>query len=355
MGIKISALPPVAASTLADVVPANQSGVTSQETLQQVLNLFQANIAVKNPALAATTGALTATYSNGASGVGATLTNSGALAALVIDGVTLAVGDRVLVKNQVSTFQNGIYQVTATGSVVVAWVLQRTTDFDNNPNGEITQGAQIAISTGTANAGSVWIESAPGPFTVGTSPITFIANTGGGAAPSASATLVTTAGSVQTFVGPMANGQVVIGSTGATPVVANLAAGTGITIGNGAGTITINASGGGLATATIAGTTQAAAVNTQYVALNAAQTTVTLPAVYAVGDIVNLVGSTANVAGWILTAAAGDTIRALNATTSAGGTVTSSAQAGCCIEVVCDVANTSWVMRNFVSTILTTA
>ena len=123
----------------------------------------------------------------------------------------------------------------------------------------------------------------------------------------------------------------------------------------GSGSITINATGGGLATVSIAGTTQAAAVNTQYIALNAAQTTVTLPAVYAVGDVVVLVGSTANTGGWVLTASAGDTVRVLTSTTSAGGTVTSTAQAGECIEVICDVANTSWVVRSFVSTVLTTA
>ena len=62
-----------------------------------------------NPCLVATTANLTATYSNGTAGVGATLTNSGTQAALSIDGVTLAVGNRVLVKDQTASLQNGIY------------------------------------------------------------------------------------------------------------------------------------------------------------------------------------------------------------------------------------------------------
>ncbi len=108
-------------------------------------------------------------------------------------------------------------------------------------------------------------------------------------------------------------------------------------------------------TTTISGTTQAAAVATRYIALNAGQTTVTLPSTYAVGDVIALVGSTANTGGWILTANTGDTIRVNNSTTSAGGTVTCTAVAGQCIEVVCDVANTSWVMTSTSSVSLTTA
>lgn len=153
----------------------------------------------------------------------------------------------------------------------------------------------------------------------------------------------------------LTDGQIVIGSTAGAPAAASLSAGTGVSITNASNSITINSTGGGFATATIAGTTQSAVVSTKYIALNVAQTTVTLPAVYAVGDVVALIGSTANTGGWILTAAGGDTIRVNNSTTSAGGTVTCTAVAGQCIEVVCDVANTSWVMTSTSSVLLTTA
>lgn len=150
------------------------------------------------------------------------------------------------------------------------------------------------------------------------------------------------------------NGQIPIGN-GTTYTAATITPGTGISVTNGSGSITLTATGGGLAVATIAGTTQAAAVNTKYFALAAGQTTVTLPAIYAVGDIVALIGSTANVGGWIVTASSGDTIRVNNATTSAGGTVTSAAVAGQTIYLECDVANTSWIMTSTVNTTLTTA
>lgn len=180
-------------------------------------------------------------------------------------------------------------------------------------------------------------------------------NTVSGLATANRAVLTTGATGVPALTSLATDGQVIIGSTAGAPAAATLTPGTGISIANAGNSITISATGGGFAVATISGTTQSAAVNTMYIALNAGQTTVTLPAVYSVGDSIILVGSTANTGGWIITASAGDTVRVLNSTTSAGGTVTSTAQAGESIEIVCDVANTSWVVKSFVSTLLTTA
>jgi hypothetical protein len=133
-----------------------------------------------------------------------------------------------------------------------------------------------------------------------------------------------------------------------------LTPGTGISIANGSNSITISATGGGFGIATISGTSQAAAVNTMYIALNAGQTTLTLPGTYSVGDTIVMVGSTANAGGWIVATAAGDTIRVNNVTSSAGGTVTCTAVAGQVIELVADVANVSWVMVDTTSVLLTT-
>ena len=152
-----------------------------------------------------------------------------------------------------------------------------------------------------------------------------------------------------------ADGQLIIGSTAGAPAAATLTPGTGISIASGSNSITISATGGGFGVATVSGTSQAAAVNTMYILLNAAQTTVTLPGTCSVGDTVILVGSNANVAGWILDAPAGDTIMYNGTATSAGGTITSSALAGQTIEVVCDVQDASWVVVDTVSTTLTTA
>lgn len=181
------------------------------------------------------------------------------------------------------------------------------------------------------------------------------ADTVTGLATANSSALVTSLTGVPTWLGPLTDGQVIIGSTAAIPVAATLTAGTGISITNAAGSVTIAVSGGGFGVVPIAGTTQAAAVNTVYLAMNAGQTVLTLPGTYAFGDTVSLIGSGANTGGWVVTAAGGDTIMYNGTATSAGGTITSSALAGQTVELVCDVANTSWVVVDTVNTTLTTA
>lgn len=119
----------------------------------------------------ATTAGLTATYANGVAGVGATLTNAGAQVALSIDGITLVADDRVLIKNQINTFENGIYVVTNIGSGTTNWVLTRADDY--NQSSEIVYLGVVAITQGTQNAGLVFQENSQGPFVIGTSPITF--------------------------------------------------------------------------------------------------------------------------------------------------------------------------------------
>ncbi len=122
------------------------------------------------PCNVATTANLNATYSNGTSGVGATLTNAGSFAALAIDGLNLAVGNRVLVKDQTTQTQNGIYTVTNAGSGAVAWVLTRATDFDS-----ITQmmiGQAIIVYSGVLNGVTIFILTS-NIISVGTTNITF--------------------------------------------------------------------------------------------------------------------------------------------------------------------------------------
>lgn len=122
----------------------------------------------KTECLAATTTALAAaTYNNGASGVGATLTLTVA-AVLILDGYTPALGDRLLIKNQASAFQNGIYTLTTVGTVVVNAVLTRTTDFDQ-PN-EI-DGALVYVLNGTTNGNTLWFCTTTGTVTIGTTNI----------------------------------------------------------------------------------------------------------------------------------------------------------------------------------------
>jgi len=89
----------------------------------------------------------------------------------------------------------------------------------------------------------------------------------------------------------------------------------------------------------IAGTTQAAAVNTIYLVANASQTTITLPATAAIGQIVGVDGLGAG--GWIVTANTGQTIHFGQTSSSSGGTCTSAANYNAA-TFRCIVANTTW-------------
>jgi hypothetical protein len=255
------------------------------------------------------------------------------------------------------TTSTGNYQQVASGS---AGQILQSNGASALPSFSTATFPATAGSSGTIlrSNGTNWVNSTStfaDTYSVSTLLYAGSANTVSGLATANSAALVTNSSGVPVWSSTMTNGQLVIGSTSGTPTAATLTAGTGVAIANGAASITISTTGGGLAFGPIAGASQTAVVNTRYLALNSAQTTLTLPTTYAAGDMIALVGSTANTGGWIVQAATGDTIRVNNSTTSAGGTVTSSAVGGQCIELICDVANTSWVMISTSSVLLTTA
>jgi hypothetical protein len=137
----------------------------------------------------ATTAALpTNTYSNGSSGVGATLT-ANANGALSIDGVTAVVGNRVLVKNEAASANNGIYTVTQVGDGSTPYILTRATDFDSSGTGvdQIDAGDFFIVTAGTTQSNTSWVQQTPLPITVGTTglvftqfaaPVTYSAGTG---------------------------------------------------------------------------------------------------------------------------------------------------------------------------------
>lgn len=109
-------------------------------------------------------------------GVGATLTNSGAQAALEIDGVTLSAGQRVLVYRQTNQIENGIYTVTDIGSVSSNWELTRASDADtyapNSPDG-MSAGDYFFIQAGDTGAGESYVNNTVGVIVFGTTNITF--------------------------------------------------------------------------------------------------------------------------------------------------------------------------------------
>ena len=112
-----------------------------------------------------TTANLSATYSNGTAGVGATLTAS-SNGALSLDGSTPSVADRILVKNQTSASENGIYTVTTVGDGSTAFVLTRATPEDQ-PS-ELSGGAFVFVEEGSLNANNGYAFTHTGAPTFGT-------------------------------------------------------------------------------------------------------------------------------------------------------------------------------------------
>ena len=123
------------------------------------------------------TGNLNATYNNGTAGVGATLTNAGALVAFTPDGTVASVNDRILVYNQTNQAENGVYVVTTVGSGSVAWVLTRASDADTyalkSPTG-LGNGDAFFITSGATGAGETYVCNTVGVITFGTTAITFV-------------------------------------------------------------------------------------------------------------------------------------------------------------------------------------
>lgn len=81
-----------------------------------------------------------------------------------IDAVALVAGDRVLVKNQTDTTQNGLYEANTS-----AW--QRTLDCDGL--NDICNGTLVPVANGTAASHSVFMALGTDPLIPGTSEITF--------------------------------------------------------------------------------------------------------------------------------------------------------------------------------------
>ena len=130
----------------------------------------------------ATTAALAAsTYANGTAGVGATLTADANGALSAIDGVSVALGNRILVKNQVDASENGIYTITDLGDAGSPWVLTRAVDADNGAvSAGVTRGMYVPVAEGSSNGSLGFILTSSssdtdpaGEFILGTDDLNF--------------------------------------------------------------------------------------------------------------------------------------------------------------------------------------
>ena len=121
----------------------------------------------------------TVIYNNGTSGVGATITKDTPFATLAIDGHTFTspadIGVRVIIKDQATPSQNGVYTVTNVGSGASGFILTRATDFDTSGSNvnQINAGDFVFVTSGTVNANTSWVQQTPLPITVGSTSIVF--------------------------------------------------------------------------------------------------------------------------------------------------------------------------------------
>lgn len=156
---------------------ADPTAATDAANKQYVDGVAQ-GLDVKASVKAATTANIAGTYANGSSGVGATLTVT-AQGGLSIDGVSVnTIGDRLLVKDQSTAAQNGIYTVTTLGGPGVSPVLTRATDFDVNTE---IPGAFTFVETGTTNQDRGFVCTTDAGATIGTTNITFVQFSSAGA------------------------------------------------------------------------------------------------------------------------------------------------------------------------------
>ena len=149
--------------------PSSDQDAATKAYVDSVAN----GLDVKDSVKVATTANLSATYDNGAG----TLT-AGSNGAISIDGVSLTSGDRVLVKDQSTATQNGIYTVTTVGDGSTAYVLTRAPDADTAS--ELTGGTFFFAEQGSTNADNGYVATHNGVPTFGSTSITFAQFSGAG-------------------------------------------------------------------------------------------------------------------------------------------------------------------------------
>ncbi len=133
---------------------------------------------IKDSVRVATTANIASTYNNGTSGVGATIT-ADANGAISIDDVSPTTGNRILVKNQTDTTENGIYTVTTVGDGSNPFVLTRA--IDNDSSADMTGGVFCFVEEGTVSADAGFVLSnVTGSATLGTTGLGFTQFSGAG-------------------------------------------------------------------------------------------------------------------------------------------------------------------------------
>ena len=141
--------------------PSSDQDAATKAYVDSVANGLDVKASVKY----ASTANVAGTYNNAAGTI-----TAGSNGAFSIDGATPSQNDRILLKDQSTATQNGLYRVTTVGDGSTAYVLTRTPDGDEAT--EITGGAFVFVEAGTANADNGYVFTHNGTPTLGTTNIT---------------------------------------------------------------------------------------------------------------------------------------------------------------------------------------
>lgn len=332
--------PSVVTPTTSDLIWAVQAGSDVKETLGQVLSLALSTNSLSyagnpNGNLAGTIYQTCYDTTNAKYYI-CTTTGSSATA------VWTLIGANIVGLNQGGTSK----ALTASNGGIV---------YSDADSMEILSGTATAnqiVMSGSSSAPSWSTATYPATTTINRILYSSAANTIGQITTANSAQLVTNATGVPAMTASLTNGQIVIGSTGATPTPGTITAGSGVTVTNGAGSITIATTGGGLTINNVTGTSSGMTANSLNIANNVALVTLTLPVTAAIGDVIEVRGSGAG--GWLIAQNASQIIHvgSVASTTGVGGSVASTNRYDC-LTLTCVVVDLEFVVSGVQSAGLT--
>lgn len=164
--------PAFSATPVCDIITINNLPQNPTDGAnKQYVDLVAGSFTFLDSTVCGSTVNLSANYNNGVSGVGATLTNTGTLSPIELDGYFPVATNRVLIKNQTNAYENGVYVVSIAGDSLTPWQITRTADYDTPA--EITPGSLVSVLYGNTQSNTFWAETQT-VTNVGVDPIQFI-------------------------------------------------------------------------------------------------------------------------------------------------------------------------------------